>query len=296
VALITALEKQKRRARVSIDLDGAYGFSLCVDLVVERHLAVGVELTEEQRRDLEAEDGRRGAIAAALRLLAIQQRSEKDLRSRLGRKGYRRDAIDAAVGRMRDLGYLNDATFARSYVEARQSSTPRSRRALSFELGRKGVDREVAATAVETLSDEEAAFDAAQRRLRALQGIDRQTFTRRLGSFLASRGFGYGVARGTIDRCWLIVSAEEDVEADDRDALTEYGLYLEPGPKRRKTMVHVLDLLGCIANAPTTEDALAATPEAIEAYLRFLKRIGEDIDPDAPSRRGASTTPALSWD
>lgn len=45
-------------------------------------------------------------------------------------------------------------------------------------------------------------------------------------------------------------------------------------------MVHVLDLPGCIANGPTTEDALARTPEAIRAYLRFLRRHGEDINPE----------------
>jgi predicted RNase H-like HicB family nuclease len=57
--------------------------------------------------------------------------------------------------------------------------------------------------------------------------------------------------------------------------MAEYALYLESGPKRRKTMVHVLDLLGCVATGPTTEDALAATSEAIRAYLRFLHDIGE---------------------
>ena len=61
-----------------------------------------------------------------------------------------------------------------------------------------------------------------------------------------------------------------------------YALYLESGPKRRKTMVHVLDLLGCIATGPTTEDALAATPDAIDAYRRFLARHGEKIDTSAP--------------
>lgn len=64
-----------------------------------------------------------------------------------------------------------------------------------------------------------------------------------------------------------------------------YALYLESGPKRRKTMVHALDLLGCVAIGPTTEAALAATPEAIRAYLRFLARHGEPLAqgaPDAP--------------
>lgn len=64
--------------------------------------------------------------------------------------------------------------------------------------------------------------------------------------------------------------------------MTEYGLYLESGPRRRKTMVHALDLLGCIAQGATTEEALDATPEAIRAYLRFLERCGEPVDPNAP--------------
>ena len=66
--------------------------------------------------------------------------------------------------------------------------------------------------------------------------------------------------------------------------MTMYALYLESGPKRRKTMVHALDLLGCVATGPTTDDALAATPEAIRAYLRFLRRHGEHgvAAPDAP--------------
>jgi len=45
--------------------------------------------------------------------------------------------------------------------------------------------------------------------------------------------------------------------------------------------VHVLDLLGCVAKGPTTDEALGATPDAIRAYLRFLKRHGEPADPEA---------------
>jgi uncharacterized damage-inducible protein DinB/predicted RNase H-like HicB family nuclease len=47
-------------------------------------------------------------------------------------------------------------------------------------------------------------------------------------------------------------------------------------------MVHVPALAGCMANGPTTEDALEATPGAIRAFLRFMRRAGEDVDPEAP--------------
>lgn len=208
---ITAIEKQKRGRRANVHLDGEYALSLRLDLLGMAHLEVGAELPAKQRRGLEAEDQRLGAIESALRLLAAGPRSERELRERLSRRrGFRDQAVDAAVARMRELGYLDDGAFARFWVESRQAGTPRSRRALAFELSRKGVGREELDAALEGVSDAEAAYDAAQRRMRSLRGVDRQTFERKLGSFLNTRGFGYGVARATIQRCW----AEIDEEAD----------------------------------------------------------------------------------
>lgn len=208
---ITAIEKQKRRQRANLHIDGEYALSLRLDVISDARLAAGMELTHDQRRELEAEDQRLGAIEAALRLLAMGPRSEHDLRQRLiRRRGFRAEAVDAAVERMRELGYLDDAAFARFWVESRQAGVPRSRRALAYELGLKGVNREQLAEALEPVSDADAAYEAAQRRLRALRGLDRRTFERRLGTFLNSRGFGYGVARATIQRCWSELQTEAE--------------------------------------------------------------------------------------
>ncbi len=59
--------------------------------------------------------------------------------------------------------------------------------------------------------------------------------------------------------------------------MTAYRLRLESGPQKRKTLVHVPELLGCVASGPTTDEALTATPDAIRAYGRFLRRHGEDV-------------------
>jgi len=64
--------------------------------------------------------------------------------------------------------------------------------------------------------------------------------------------------------------------------MTTYNLYLESGRQHKKTLVHVLGLLGCVVTGPTTDAALEATPDAIRAYLRFLKRVGEKVDTNAP--------------
>lgn len=64
-------------------------------------------------------------------------------------------------------------------------------------------------------------------------------------------------------------------------AVTSYRLSLESGPQHRKTVVHVLDLLGCVGRGATTEEALANTPEGIRDYLAFLRRHRERSLPSA---------------
>ena len=59
-----------------------------------------------------------------------------------------------------------------------------------------------------------------------------------------------------------------------------YALYAESGPQHKKTLIHVLDLLGCVVQADTTDEAIAAAPDAIRAYLRYLHRHGENVDPN----------------
>jgi regulatory protein len=220
--LITALEKQKRRPRFDLYLEGVFAFTLRPELILASGLAVGAELSSERQRWLYDEEQRLGAIEAALRLLAMSPRSEKELRDRLKKRGFRKAAVEAAVTRVTEMGYVNDAAYAKFFVEARQSSTPRSRRALAFELGRKGVDREVAAESVEEVSDADAAYRAAQRRLRSFAKFDRVTFTRRLGAFLGSRGFGYGVTRATIERCWAECNGSSEDEDDVAHAIEDF--------------------------------------------------------------------------
>ena len=60
--------------------------------------------------------------------------------------------------------------------------------------------------------------------------------------------------------------------------MVTYQGFAESGPRHRTTMVHIPALLGCIAVGPTTEEALAATPVAIRAFLAFLGRHGVDAD------------------
>lgn len=61
----------------------------------------------------------------------------------------------------------------------------------------------------------------------------------------------------------------------------KFELYVETGPRHRKTMVHVGGLLGCTAMGATTDEAIEKTRAALSQRLAFLRRHGEDVpDPE----------------
>jgi regulatory protein len=208
--IITAIVRQQRRRRVTIVVDDELAAELGLDLAAELDLRPGREVTAGLLAGATREDQRRTAFDAAVRLLAYRPRSEQEVRRRLHRRGLPQPAIEETVRRLRDLGYLNDAAYARFWTESRQATRPRSARAIVRELQQQGVALEVAKDAVECVSDEETAYDAAKRRLRSLYGLEYGPFRERLGSFLTRRGFSYEVARKTVERCWAEVNAPSD--------------------------------------------------------------------------------------
>lgn len=200
--IVTGVERQRRRRRVNLFVDGRFALALGVELAAERDVCVGRAITPDELSALAEEEGRRGGLQSALRLLSHRSRSEQELRERLAQKGFERGIVEATLTRLRELGLVDDSAFARAWTETRQALRPRSRRLLTTELRRRGVAAETAEQATEGVLDEEAAYEAARGRLRALAGLEYQAFRERLGSFLIRRGFSYDIARGTIERCW----------------------------------------------------------------------------------------------
>lgn len=92
-------------------------------------------------------------LDAAARFLEVRPRSIAEVRRRLRDNGYRGDLVEGAIDRLVDLGMLDDAAFARAWIESRDRARPRGERALRSELQRKGVAADVIAAALEERAD-----------------------------------------------------------------------------------------------------------------------------------------------
>ena len=135
---------------------------------------------------------------AALFYLGIRDRSFGEMREYLQKKQYGPEEIEQVMTRLRELGLLNDETFAKSVVRSNTAMKPVSRKEMKailirHKVGRKDIE--------ETLAEFDAETElAAARRLaadvvRKVSKYPREERWGRAASKMAAKGFPYGVIR-----------------------------------------------------------------------------------------------------
>lgn len=132
------------------------------------------------------------AIDLAARKLRSRGRSEQEVRSALASVGTDRAVIDDAVDALTERGWLSDAVLAEQLVHGAVTRKGMGRRAIQQLLVKRGIDRDVIATVIDELPDDDAdrALELARDKARSLVRYDDETATRRLLGMLARRGFG----------------------------------------------------------------------------------------------------------
>lgn len=143
------------------------------------------------------------AVARTIVLNAIsgQARTRKELADRLAARDVPADVADQLLDRFAEVGLIDDAAFARAWVESRQRTRGLAPRALAQELRRKGIDDEEAKAALEQIDDHDqrtAARALVDKKLRTLRNVDRDTATRRLAGLLARKGYSSGLAYSVV--------------------------------------------------------------------------------------------------
>ena len=131
-----------------------------------------------------------------LRLLTAAPRTRAQLATALSRRGVPSEAAEAVLGRFADVGLIDDAAFARAWVESRHYSRGLSRRSLSAELRRRGVETEEIREAVDTLGPEQEVATARrliEQKMAGTRGQPPEARIRRAAGTLARKGYPPGL-------------------------------------------------------------------------------------------------------
>lgn len=133
-----------------------------------------------------------------LNLLAAAPRTRSQLADALARRLVPGEVAERLLDRFTEVGLIDDAAYAESYVRSKHAERGLARRALKLELARKGVAADVAAAAVEEGVDDDAELRSARalvaKRLPAVTGLPPDVQLRRLAGALARKGYPQGTA------------------------------------------------------------------------------------------------------
>ena len=215
---ITRIESQKRRSgRKSIYADGKFLAGVDAETIARLALRPGDSLSEEQVTSLLQTEEFLAAKNAALRLLAIRPRTEREIRDRLRRKNLPDAQIARVTGELKAAGLLDDAEFARLYIRSARTRKPSGGRRLREKLLQLGVDRTTIEDVLEEHSREtdlrEETMRAARQYLRRHRSEriapDNTQLKKRLIAFLERRGFAWEDIMATAERALESGSVDE---------------------------------------------------------------------------------------
>ena len=159
-----------------------------------------------------------------LRMLTAAPRTQAQLASALRRRGVPEDAAAAVLARFAEVKLIDDAMFARAWVDSRHHGRGLAGRALGAELRQRGVTRDDIQAALSELSPDielQTARDLVARRLPGTAGMPAPARMRRLVGVLARKGYSAGLAYRVVREALEAEAGDDPVPSLDLEDLGE---------------------------------------------------------------------------
>ena len=197
--VITAIKKERGKYRVIVN--DCEHVLVPISLMQERPLKEGQPLNLEEYDNWLMIRQYRFALDRAVGYLAARARSKHEIEQKLLQAGYRPSTVEMVIYKLQRENLLDDADFARQWVESRQNhKLGRSR--IAQELRRKGVSQEEAEEALSVIDDEDqlsgAITLAEKAATRIKPGEDIRKVSARIAGMLARRGYAWDIAKEAI--------------------------------------------------------------------------------------------------
>ncbi len=159
-----------------------------------------------------------------LRQLTAGPRSRAQLEEVLRRRDVPPETGESVLDRLVEVGLVDDATFARAWVDSRHAGRGLARRALSHELRARGISDDIVENAVAPIDFDQEEVTARRllaRRLPATAGLPEEVRVRRLAGLLARKGYPPGMAQKIIRES--LAEERADAAAPPTDGGAEFG-------------------------------------------------------------------------
>ena len=189
---ITPQVKDKRRCNIYVD--GRFCCGLTLEATMKYRLKVGQIVTPERLSEIQLESEKNTAFDKALTHLSATQKTEKQVREFLIKKGYLPAVIEYVIEKLRSYNFLNDGAYAESYVGF--AAKKKGGRLIRMELRGKGIDENEIDAALDTLDEEQEiqTAGAVLEKYMRNKPCDKETLQKAY-RYLMGKGFDYEIIR-----------------------------------------------------------------------------------------------------
>ena len=173
-------------------------------LFVERRLRKGEMMDPAAYRMFMQQRGYPHALEAAMKYLALRERSAAEVRSRLKRSCYDEGTIERVLDALDAHGLVSDVRFAEGWAQSRSKKYGKAR--IAQELKIKGVENDQARQALDTISPEEEMIHALQQAKKMTRRL--QSDPQKMIQALVRRGFAWPLAKKAVHQALLEENAD----------------------------------------------------------------------------------------
>lgn len=160
---ITKIEQQKKnKKRYNVYLDGEFAFGVDEEVFINHYLRKGMELSEDEIKELLGEESVQKAYNLAIRYLSYRIRSIKEMEDYLKKHEIEEMVLQQVIVRLIEENLLNDKVFSQAFVADRKLLTTKGPHVIKQELMQKGVSNQIATDAAFTYTFEEQ-FEKAEK-------------------------------------------------------------------------------------------------------------------------------------
>ncbi len=149
----------------------------------------------------------------ALRQLSLAPKTRYELEQKLAKKGVDETITKECLDRLTEVGLIDDLAYAEMFVRSKCVTKKISRSVLRMELRQKGIGDEHIEQALLQISDEDEYEMATQlviKKLRSMNGLEKEVMQRRLYGLLARKGYHSGIVIRVIKEQLADFSTDQD--------------------------------------------------------------------------------------
>lgn len=211
---ITKIQAQKRKGRYNVYLDGKYAFPVAETTLIEFSLMKDVELTDKQVKEIQDRENVNKAYGDAVNFLSYQLRTEKEIKEYLYKKEYHKDAVETTLERLRELHYLDDNNYAKSFINTQLRTTANGPKIIQQKLVKKGVPNNIIQDKISEIDQDillENAVEFAKKQVRKQKRASFQQMLTKVKQSLYQKGFDGEITNQAIKDLHLEVDEDEEL-------------------------------------------------------------------------------------